>query len=137
MKVQKFLLGFLRLKDPSLDVPGNAGLKDIVLALRWVQANIHNFLGDSSNVTIFGQSAGSASVQYLLFSPLAKNLFHKAIMQSGSVFNPWASGETKIEQYAKIFNLNTTDEKQILDVLLNLSEEQLLEVQEKLNDVIS
>lgn len=128
-------LGFLKLDDPSLEVPGNAGLKDIILALHWVKFNIHNFNGDPNNITIFGLSAGSAAVQYLLLSPLSKGLFHKAIMQSGSAFNPWARGHQRNEQYAQLLDLKTANEKDILDSLQELSSEQLLLFQEKLNDV--
>lgn len=49
-------IGFLSLKDPELDIPGNAGLKDQVFALKWVQKNIANFGGDPDNVTICGTS---------------------------------------------------------------------------------
>lgn len=49
-------IGFLSLKDPALDIPGNAGLKDQVFALKWIQRNIANFGGDPDNVTIFGTS---------------------------------------------------------------------------------
>ena len=49
-------IGFLSLKDPSLNIPGNAGIKDQVLALKWVQKNIEKFGGDPKNVTIFGTS---------------------------------------------------------------------------------
>ena len=49
-------MGFLSLKDPELDIPGNAGLKDQVYALKWVQKNIANFGGDPDNVTVFGNS---------------------------------------------------------------------------------
>lgn len=129
------VLGFLKLDDPSLEVPGNAGLKDIVLALQWVKKNIKNFFGDPDNVTIFGESAGSAAVQYLLVSPLAKGLFHKAIMQSGSIFNPWAGGYHKSDSYAKALNQKTTEEKEIFKSLQELSAEELLEFQGKLNDV--
>jgi len=59
----------------SEDVPGNAGLKDIVMALRWVKQNIGAFGGDPDKVCIFGESAGGAAVQYLLLSPMAKGLF--------------------------------------------------------------
>lgn len=66
------MLGFLCLDDTSLEVPGNAGLKDQIMALKWVQNNISNFGGDPNNVTIFGESAGGASVHYIMLSPLGK-----------------------------------------------------------------
>jgi cholinesterase len=49
-------IGFMSLKDPKLNVPGNAGLKDQVMALKWVQRNIASFGGDARQVTVFGQS---------------------------------------------------------------------------------
>lgn len=69
-----FFIGFLSLEDQSLGVPGNAGLKDQALALKWVQKNIQNFGGDPNNVTIFGESAGAASVHYLTLSPTTKGI---------------------------------------------------------------
>lgn len=62
-------LGFLSLGNE--DVPGNAGLKDQNLALKWVCVNIKYFGGDKNKVTIFGESAGSASVHYQTISPLS------------------------------------------------------------------
>jgi para-nitrobenzyl esterase len=63
---------------------GNAGMLDMLAALRWVHDNISAFGGDPGNVTIFGQSGGAAKVSVLLAMPQARGLFHKAIVQSGS-----------------------------------------------------
>ena len=69
---------------------GNFGTLDHLRALKWVKQNIRGFGGDRNNVTIAGESAGAANVMHLLVSPLAKKLFHGAIMQSigGSVYSP-------------------------------------------------
>lgn len=111
------IFGFLSLEDESLGIPGNAGLKDQVLALKWVQQNIQNFGGDPGNVTIFGESAGAASVHYLTLSPLTKGLFHKAIIQSGSSLNPWTVGKRNAEDAAKCMGYKDKDEKAVLEKL--------------------
>ena len=61
----------------------NFGLLDQIAALQWVQRNIQAFGGDPSNVTLFGESAGAISTLALMTAPMARGLFHKAIIQSG------------------------------------------------------
>ena len=78
--------GFFNLGNE--EVPGNAAIKDQILALEWVKSNIQSFGGDPDAVTIFGQSAGSFSVSMHLLSPLSKGLFQRAILQSGVPINP-------------------------------------------------
>jgi para-nitrobenzyl esterase len=63
---------------------GNAGMLDIVAALRWVRDNIASFGGDPDNVTVFGESGGGLKVSTLLAMPSARGLFHRGIIQSGS-----------------------------------------------------
>lgn len=87
------VLGFLDLSafGEKYAKSGNAGLLDLVAALQWVNKNIASFGGDASNVTIFGQSGGGGKVSTLLATPSAEGLFHKAIVQSGSMLRTMES----------------------------------------------
>ncbi|WP_428683197.1 carboxylesterase/lipase family protein [Sphingopyxis sp.] len=80
------VLGYMAHPGLSAESPdgvsGNYGLLDQIAALEWVKANIGAFGGDAGNVTIAGESAGALSVMYLMASPKARGLFHKAIAQS-------------------------------------------------------
>ncbi|XP_035682784.1 carboxylesterase 1C-like [Branchiostoma floridae] len=86
-------LGFLSTGDDN--APGNYGLLDQVEALRWIKSNIRSFGGDPDCVTIFGESAGGQSVSYLVLSPLANGLFHRAISQSGTALGQNTPTTTK------------------------------------------
>jgi para-nitrobenzyl esterase len=84
-------LDFTSLSDPTDPFEANVGLRDIILALEWVQQNISTFGGDPTNVTIFGQSAGGGCVTTLMTVPAAEGLFAKAIAESSpvtSVYKP-------------------------------------------------
>ena len=81
------VFGFLTHPELSAESPhgvsGNYGILDQIEALKWIKKNIAQFGGDPDNVTIFGQSAGAGSVKTLCESPLARGLFHKAVIMSG------------------------------------------------------
>lgn len=72
-----FFSGFLSTEDQF--ATGNNGLKDQVVALRWIKQNINKFGGNPEKVTITGYSAGSTSVLLHLLSPMAKGLFEKEV----------------------------------------------------------
>jgi carboxylesterase type B len=80
--------GFLSTDDEQC--PGNNGLFDQGLALKWVKENINVFRGNPNNITVFGQSAGGASADYLSLSPLTRDLFQKVIPMAGSAIHSFA-----------------------------------------------
>ncbi|MFH0768657.1 MAG: carboxylesterase/lipase family protein [Chloroflexota bacterium] len=122
------IFGFLRLKDitngriPSI---GNEGILDQVAALKWVRDNIEAFGGDPGNVTVFGLSAGGASITALFAIKTAKGLFHKAISQSGSAhfLNDLNEANLYAEHFLNILGVNGSD----VNTLRTLTMKQLLE----------
>lgn len=122
------LLGFLSLEDPSLDVPGNAALKDQNLALQWVQKNIKHFGGDPNNVTLVGHSSGAIAVHYHFFSPLSIGLFHQIIIMSGTVFWTWTETEKfSPKLFAELLNIDADTDMEFLQQLRMLSPETIVE----------
>lgn len=113
--------GFFYTGDDT--VSGNNGMKDMVQGLRWVQENIEAFGGDKNNVTVMGESAGSASALYMLISPLAQGLFHKVIAMSGSPLQEWAIDRNPIESSQRLgalVNCSTDTSAELVDCLMEM-----------------
>nr|XP_011442801.2 neuroligin-4, X-linked [Crassostrea gigas] len=115
------LLGFLSSVENNF--PGNNGLLDQVLAMKWVNSNIQYFNGDVSSITIVGHSAGAGDTGLHLVSPLTKGLFKNAILMSGSPLAHWAMAMPN--QYPGS-NINST----ILRIALNAADIRQISVQD-------
>ncbi|XP_033606831.1 carboxylesterase 1E isoform X3 [Cryptotermes secundus] len=114
-------LGFLSLQTE--DVPGNMGLMDQALALRWVRNYISFFGGDPDRVTIFGQSAGGAAVTLMQLSPLVdENLFAKVIAQSGSALATWVIDRNPVRSGLAIARLANCNQTKMADLTACLRE---------------
>lgn len=126
-------LGFLSLN--TLEVPGNAGMKDIILALRWVKENIENFGGNSGNLTVFGESAGGAATSLVTASPMSKDLISRAIVQSGTALFDWSFQRKPVENarnLAKSLGCEGDSAEDIFDFLSATSSKDIVEAQEKM-----
>lgn len=127
-------LGFLSLKSDNLNVPGNAGLKDQVMALRWIKNNCANFGGNPDNITVFGESAGAASTNYMMITEQTRGLFHRAILMSGNVLCNWAHTDCQHRALviAKMVGYKGEDnEKDILEFLMSANPNELARVEHK------
>uniref|UniRef100_A0A3Q2DDC3 Carboxylic ester hydrolase n=1 Tax=Cyprinodon variegatus TaxID=28743 RepID=A0A3Q2DDC3_CYPVA len=123
--------GFLALHGSS-EAPGNVGLLDQRLALQWVQENIHFFGGNPKQVTIFGESAGGASVGFHLLSPDSRPFFTRAILQSGVPNCPWASvspaeARRRATVLAKLVGCNGGNDTELVDCLRNKTPQELID----------
>ncbi|XP_043237086.1 esterase FE4-like [Amphibalanus amphitrite] len=119
--------GFLTTEDEA--APGNYGLHDQVLALRWVRDNIAAFGGDPDRVTLAGESAGGASVHLHMLSPLSRGLFQRAISQSATALSFWALGEgqrTKAEQVGAALGCPVNRSAELVDCLREASAQSIV-----------
>ncbi|CAG9805087.1 unnamed protein product [Chironomus riparius] len=134
------VFGFLSLDDESLNIPGNNGLKDQIFALKWIKKNIANFGGDPNNITIFGESAGGASVHFLCITEQSKGLFQKAIIMSGSALcKTWglipqstSRKHTEILAEKLGFSGNKSDQKSLLQFLEKAPAENIVKATEEI-----
>lgn len=113
-------------------IPGNAAVKDVVLALRWVQDNIVAFNGNSANVVVAGQSLGAAIVEGITLSPMGEGLYHGVILESGTILAPW-SFNYNAKDRAMILGEMLSDDDDSTSILMEAKTEELVEKGNKLN----
>lgn len=121
------VLGFLNTQDSNS--PGNYGIKDMIMVLRWIQDNIEDFGGNRDDVTIMGISGGAVAVHALVVTQAAAGLFHKALSQSGSLFNNWAFNRNPLNSVRMLtenLQLQYTNNVDLLAQLREVSAERLL-----------
>lgn len=92
-------------------------MKDQVIALRWIRDHISKFGGDPNSVTAMGYSAGAMSITLHLVSPMSKNLFHKAIIMSGSAISQWDIPSNQIDLAKKQVRLLNGNDDTIEDIM--------------------
>ncbi|XP_077284833.1 juvenile hormone esterase-like [Arctopsyche grandis] len=126
--------GFLSTRTKH--APGNAGLKDVLLALRWVQNNIHMFGGDNYNICLYGVSTGAGMVEYLMLSPIAQGLFQKAILQSGSALSNKFFSDDPVQsafKLGKYLGRPTISIDELMDTLREADAFDILDAVEKMD----
>ena len=113
-------LGFLHL-DPK-DAPGNMGLFDQHLAIKWIKENIQLFGGNPQSLTIFGESAGGGSASLHLISPMSKHLTRRFILQSGTANAPWSFKPSQEAhklalEFASLLGCANNDTREVIECL--------------------
>lgn len=119
---------------------GNAGLKDQNLVLKWIKKNIIQFGGNPENVTIFGQSAGGVAVDFHSLSEMSRDLFHRSISMSASVFCPWAfhlpqAALRQAFKLGKSLGIETSNKEELLKFLYKTPASDIMEKTEHLSTI--
>lgn len=123
--------GFMCLNTP--EIPGNAGLKDQLAALRWIRQNIVAFGGDPYRITLFGESAGASSVEFHMVSGLVNGLFNKVILQSNSILSLRDSVRDDPILLASHLGFDTTDLEEAIEFLKREDPHRLIQATIELN----
>ncbi|CAG9798643.1 unnamed protein product [Chironomus riparius] len=127
--------GFLSTGDKNAQ--GNYGLKDALLALKWVKKNIRNFGGDDTKITLAGESAGGVMTHHLMLSPQSEGLFHQSIMMSGNVFLPFSFQSNpmkKTEALAKSLGLKYNSTEDLMEKLRAVNFKDILKHTREIED---
>lgn len=116
----------------TCEYPGNMGLKDQQLALKWVNENIEAFGGDKTKVTIVGRGAGAVCAHYHVFSPESRKLFHRAALISSSAFNYYGIPQEKSDlkrmyDFMRKVNQSNYNYKDLVAFLKEVSIEDIIE----------
>lgn len=106
--------GFLKPGLNDQTTVANFGILDQIAALQWIKENIESFGGDRNSVTLLGYDTGAICTNFLMISPIARGLFHRAILMSGSALSDWAlnyNPQHVTMQVAKKLNCPIEDSK--------------------------
>jgi neuroligin len=112
-------------------IVANFGLLDIIAALQWIKENIEQFSGDKNAVTLLGYETGAICANFLMISPVAQGLFHRAILISGSALSDWALNYNPQQitmEVAKQLNCSSTEDSQLGECLRKKSYRELVDV---------
>ncbi|KAJ0173410.1 hypothetical protein K1T71_010559 [Dendrolimus kikuchii] len=128
------VFGFLSINTP--DIPGNAGLRDMITFLRWMKKNARSFGGDPENVTLMGQSAGAACAHILSLSESAKGLFKRLILLSGTGIPSFFSAspiyaKTIATMFLKQLGINSTNPEEIHKELITVPLERIIKANQQ------
>ncbi|KAJ6221743.1 hypothetical protein RDWZM_000288, partial [Blomia tropicalis] len=137
-----FRLGLFGFLPANVDgtIRGNYGLMDQVAALHWIQENIGEFGGSPSNITIVGHGHGAACAHLLMLSPMAKGLFNRVVLMSGSSLSPWAiarDASTYAKEIGRQLNCPLTENALMVDCLRTKTVDELLSVTLRVPDYLS